>query len=331
MKVNAAVLALLLSSDGVDAKGKCPFGYGETDTNETEPERMEESPEHPKVESTVSYTYLEEIFPCTSGTAVTTTPAGKKDGLYKLIANKVIAQYDAITTAYGDNENLRGSFAGCVVRAAGHDFMDFRINADGTTKGGSDGCINFHDEDNVGLGECLKTANMPAVYAEYCQKVSLADFLVIMGEAAMGRTTTDYNTADPYATGTYLATLKNKFKFGRTSAATCSWNVGFMPNPEDGCTGLETIFVNHIYKAHASPWRMTAAVSGSHTLGSAKIENSGYLGFWSSSERQGQFTNDYYVSLLLKGWGTELAVDGNAAKNQWQNIDNFNKVAQNHK
>ena len=76
---------------------------------------------------------------------------------------------------------------------------------------------------------------------------------------------------------------------------------------------------------------MTAAVSGSHTLGSAKIENSGYLGFWSSSERQGQFTNDYYVSLLLKGWGTELAVDGNVAKNQWQNIDNFNKVAQNHK
>ena len=207
MKVNTAVLALLLSSDGVDAKGKCPFGYGDTSTNETEPERMEESPEHPKVESTVSYTYLEEIFPCTSGTAVTTTPAGKKDGLYKLIANKVIAQYDAITTAYGDNENLWGAFAGCVVRAAGHDFMDFRINADGTTKGGSDGCINFHDEDNVGLGECLKTANMPAVYAEYCQKVSLADFLVIMGEAAMGRTTTDYNTADPYATGTYLATL----------------------------------------------------------------------------------------------------------------------------
>lgn len=195
--------------------------------------------------------------------------------------------------------------------------MDFRYNDDGTTYGGSDGCMNFNDEDNEGLGACLITANMPTVYADYCEKVSLADFLVIMGEAAMGRTTADYNADDPYASGTYLATLKDAFKFGRTSIVECDWNVGFMPNPEDGCTGLENIFIDHIYKNHATPWRMTAAVSGTHTLGSAKIENSGYDGFWSDSDRQGQFTNDYYVSLLLKGWGPELAIEGNTGKNQW--------------
>jgi hypothetical protein len=51
--------------------------------------------------------------------------------------------------------NPRAAFAGCLVRAAGHDFMDFRINADNTTSGGMDGCINFLDGDNAGLQSCI--------------------------------------------------------------------------------------------------------------------------------------------------------------------------------
>jgi len=58
------------------------------------------------------------------------------------------------------------AFAGCLVRLAGHDLMDFRYTfetkADGTQgknvidkKGGSDGCINFADKDNKGLVECI--------------------------------------------------------------------------------------------------------------------------------------------------------------------------------
>jgi hypothetical protein len=78
IKVNTAVLALLFSSKAVDAKGKCPFGFDVKSTNETDSISKEESEEHPKVENTATYTYLEEIFPCTSGTAVITTPAGKK-------------------------------------------------------------------------------------------------------------------------------------------------------------------------------------------------------------------------------------------------------------
>merc|ERR1711920_781354 len=41
-------------------------------------------------------------------------------------------------------------FAGCVLRAAGHDFMDFRNGV-----GGSDGCLRFDDPDNKGLINCL--------------------------------------------------------------------------------------------------------------------------------------------------------------------------------
>jgi hypothetical protein len=165
--------------------------------------------------------------------------------------------------------------------------MDFRHQTDGTTKGGADGCINFEEGDNTGLSTCLTKANMPTVYASYCQTVSLADFLVIAAEAITGRTAMDYNKDDPYKQGTYAQKLKYAFKSGRTTATTCSWNVGLMPNPEDSCDGLSTIFKDNIYKAHAEPWKMIAAINGAHTLGSATIANSGYSGFWSSSERQG--------------------------------------------
>lgn len=65
---------------------------------------------------------------------------------------------------------------------------------------------------------------------------------------------------------------------------------------------------------------MTAAISGAHTLGSASIENSGYNGFWSDINNSGIFNNDYYKAILFKGWGQELAVDGNRNKNQFKRI-----------
>jgi hypothetical protein len=99
-----------------------------------------------------------------------------------------------------------------------------------------------------------------------------------------------------------------------------------MPNPENGCDGLESIFVDHIYAEQDgdeewSAWDLTAAISGAHTLGSATIANSGYDGFWADAEQSGIFNNDYYKGILHKGWGVERAVDGNSAKNQFKRID----------
>lgn len=88
-----------------------------------------------------------------------------------------------------------------------------------------------------------------------------------------------------------------------------------MPNPENGCDGLEDIFVDHIYKGTGREWEFTAAISGAHTLGSATIENSGYNGFWSSSDQAGKFNNDYYHAILAKGWTPERSVNGNSNKN----------------
>lgn len=102
-----------------------------------------------------------------------------------------------------------------------------------------------------------------------------------------------------------------------------------MPNPENGCLGdanndgLLQIFVENIYgvKSSQDAWGLTAAIMGAHTVGMASLGNSGYDGHWSDANNQGLFNNDYYRSLLAKGWGPETSVDGNNAKNQWKIVD----------
>ena len=141
-------------------------------------------------------------------TGVTTTPSSFNTNKYKKIVLAVDAEYEKVDATITDNSNPRGAFVGCLLRMAGHDFMDFRYEADGTSTGGSDGCINFEDPDNKGLPECLTLYNMPAVYEEFKDDVSLADFFVIAAEAAMGRTASDYNTIFRFAS----SSLSNKFR-----------------------------------------------------------------------------------------------------------------------
>ena len=57
-------------------------------------------------------------------------------------------QYEAIFKDFAalidsQDEEMKRTSAGCWVRLAGHDFMDFRRGEDGESTGGSDGCINF--------------------------------------------------------------------------------------------------------------------------------------------------------------------------------------------
>ena len=137
----------------------------------------------------------------------------------------------------------------------------------------------------------------------------------------MGRTATFYNSGDYYAEGTFAKELRDNFNFGRETAKTCAWNHGLMPNPANSCNGLFDIFVTHIYKGDPDAWALTAAISGAHTLGGAQIKNSGFEGTWSDAENQGKFNNDYYKSILHKGWGPELSVGGNPDINQWKRVD----------
>jgi hypothetical protein len=209
------------------------------------------------------------------------------------------------------------------VRLAGHDFLDFRKTSANTTTGGADGCVNFADPDNAGLEQCLRNSNLNNVYGSFCDKLSLADFIVLAAESVMIKTATKYNPEDPFAEDSYGAKFRDRFRFGRTTNVNCSQGLGFLPDPEEGCNDLSKIFVNHIFatkrmgKNQGFQWKSIAAISGAHTLGQAKKENSGYQGVWTTSP--GSWNNEYYINMLAKGWGPELGVS--PGKNQWQRID----------
>jgi len=60
---------------------------------------------------------------------------------------------------------------------------------------------------------------------------------------------------------------------------------------------------------------------GVHTLGRARVENSGYDGWWSDPENSRRFNNNYFVVMYAKGWTAERNVNGNVNKNQWTRSD----------
>lgn len=128
---------------------------------------------------------------------------------------------------------------------------------------------------------------------------------------------------------------RDSYKFGRTTVEICPDNIGLMPNPEKGCNDLEDIFIEHIYNMDwktKKGWAYTAAISGAHTIGFAKPENSGYDGFWGDRHNQNVFNNDYFRNIMAHGWGADLAVkskkfpNGNPDKNQWKIVDEFGSV-----
>lgn len=127
--------------------------------------------------------------------------------------------------------------AGCLLRFAGHDLMDYRVGEKDI--GGSDGCVDFSSGDNAGLQNCLISAKMPEAYAKHCTKVSLADFTVIAAEAVMGRTSNSYTTQDKaFGNDTLLHNFRENFLAGRETSNECPWSNDRMPNAEDGIDAM---------------------------------------------------------------------------------------------
>jgi len=248
------------------------------------------------------------------------------------VYDQIVDQITAIMQEYKTaspctNNNCKlADFAGCTLRAAGHDFMDFRSGA-----GGSDGCLRFDDPDNKGLINCLRgdfnmdgdtdpdafNKTLHDVYKNFCDKVSLADFIVIAGEAVMGFTETST-----------LVNLRQNFKsaflYGRTTRNTCE-NAVALPNPFHGCAANEVTFLGS--DAFAMTWRQTAALMGVHTIGKASLENSGYSGWWQDEHNVARFNNNYYISIVNHGWGPSVLSSG---KSQWGRIDTFHDNGRQH-
>ena len=70
---------------------------------------------------------------------------------------------------------------------------------------------------------------------------------MIAAEAAMGRTSPDYKTEDPFAEDSLLDSFRDNFLAGRETSNTCAEQKGRMPDPEDGCNALQDIFVENMF------------------------------------------------------------------------------------
>ena len=79
--------------------------------------------------------------------------------------------------------------------------------------------------------------------------------------------------------------------------------------------------MDHIFSETEDPWKLTAAISGAHTIGQAQSHTSGWDGMWSDPTNQGIFNNNYYKSMVTKGWVPEMDMGGIINKNQWQRAD----------
>jgi len=244
----------------------------------------------------------QELMRCPKGSPVLKTQSMSRSD-YDAAYNSVSRLYGMLPTECTATFCPQADWTGCVLRVAGHDFMDF---ASGT--GGSDGCLDMNDPDNKGLAECLYKGefglSVQQAYADHCTKISLADFLIIAAETVMSLTAT--SSID----------FKSNFRYGRTTALSCSWARGRLPDAEDSCDAVERTFVDRMRLS----WEESAALMGVHTLGRSEIHNSGYNGFWSDAKNNRRFNNNYFISLLNKGWRPER-VNGNKNKNQWFRSD----------
>lgn len=256
--------------------------------------------------------YPSDIMSCPTG-ALLTTKCMTEDQ-YDEMTNAITGILGSLNSSCTEEVCPQTDFAGCVLRVAGHDFMDFHWGGGG----GSDGCVDFEDPDNLGLEPCLTSGqfqhtgafnnvSLLSVYQQFCSDISLADFFVLAAEAVMMQTRTNAG---------FTASFKSSFKYGRTTSLECSFASGRLPNPEEGCNATERVFLRNLDLT----WQHAAALMGVHTLGRAHRANSGYHGWWSDPENSRKFNNNYYVSLLSKAWGAK-AVNAQGSRNQWDRVD----------
>jgi len=255
---------------------------------------------------------------------VMTTPC-MTEQLYNEVVDSVQNLVRGLSGHCDEDSCEQADFAGCVLRMAGHDFMDYNASSG---LGGADACTDMGDPDNAGLPECLYEGefggkvSLNNAYWHFCGQVSLADFIVIAAEAVMSFLAQGESKA-------HLAEdFRRLFRYGRTTAFEgCAFSRGALPNPEESCLAVKSCFVDRLRLS----WTQAAALMGVHTLGRAQTENSGYSGWWSDAENSRRFNNDYFVSILAKGWCVEQNVNNCSSsaeaagdcvrKNQWQRCD----------
>mmetsp|Transcript_133138 Transcript_133138/g.235627 ORF Transcript_133138/g.235627 Transcript_133138/m.235627 type:complete len:504 (+) Transcript_133138:59-1570(+) len=223
--------------------------------------------------------------------------------------------YDRLPASCDAARCARSDWAGCILRLAAHDFMDYSHQEGGQ---GADGCLYLPDGDNAGLSNCLagsdNVVGLLDAYEDFCTRISLADFLVIGAEAVMNITRQNVLDDKPSHKG---LDFRARFKYGRVTNPQCNSAIGVMPDAERGCDAVKDTMISKM----GLTWTQAAALMGAHTIGQASLDRSGYNGRWVPAKSSLRFDNDYFLSIILKGWAPEKMVGGNDEKNQWKRVD----------
>jgi len=262
--------------------------------------------------------YPAEVMTCGAQAPSTTQHMTCHD--YDAVSAAVIGLYNSLPTDCNDLDCPQQEFAGCVTRLAGHDLMDYKDN-----EGGADACVDLQHPINRGLAQCLRGdgSGRPTVlnaYREFCGSISLADFVVIATEAVMSVLRQNFHQAYPSLWGSLEPfnpmDFRSSFRFGRTTAAECAWSESRMPNPENGSEIVRVLQENMGLDTASK-----TAIMGLHGIGRARVNNSGYDGWFVDAQKARQLGTHYYAAMVGQGFVAEVKVASNPGKNQWIRAD----------
>jgi hypothetical protein len=204
-----------------------------------------------------------------------------------------------------------GNVAAGMLQLAFRDAVTFVGGAEGPI-GGPDGCVDLTHDGNGGLAatvDLLDCVHSHSAALGLGGAFSRADLWALAGTAAVV-------AAMPSES---IASVALRFRSGRQDAADCSTaDVGRYPNPEGGLDSVLAVFETRL----GFTKREIVALMGAHSIGRARMHNSGYAGAWLHNIKlQALNGPQYYQSLLGYRWAKHRSggtSSSNAPLFQWE-------------
>jgi len=202
--------------------------------------------------------------------------------LFTIQAVYSLSESDATKVINKSKSVVRGTNLATMVRLTFHDCV-----------GGCDGCVNIDNDSNNGLADLID--DLEVVYQEndFEDVISRADMWAILGMYAVQKTIDNNN--ENCSDCEEVPDLEVVYTTGRNDCSTSphTSDVGNFPSATMNYDEIMDYFANEF---DLNPLEVTALM-GAHTLGQAKIFNSGYNGPWVSGETS-MFNNKYYSNMM---------------------------------
>jgi len=296
------ILAEVSWHGGVDLSSGAQHAPGDGDASRSEAQQHEPSASLP-LHTGLNARYPIELFHCAKAAAETTKSLASAE--YERIVARIGTLMQPIPELCGAETCSAASFQGCVIRLAAHDFLDFQ-DLGTLAIGGSDGCTDLYHPINAGLAQCIQEGGLPEIYREFCETISLADFLVIAAEAVMHHarsrlTRSELLHSQPQQSDAF--DFQRRFRYGRTTAKSCAVSK-VLPRVSGAGKAMEDCFINRL----GLTWAEAAALMGGHVAGRAL--HLGPKGWWSGPSHANAFDNYYFVAMLMHGWRSDSKVEG---------------------